>query len=88
MTVTNAEGVHARPVMRLVDVASLFASEITVANLSGTGEELDGKSPMSLMLLDAPKGSVLRIQACGEDAAEAVAALVGVIERGFTDPAA
>ncbi|RJP40646.1 MAG: HPr family phosphocarrier protein [Phycisphaerales bacterium] len=88
VTVTNAEGVHARPVMRLVDVASAFASRITVANVSGTGEELDGKSAMSLMLLDAPKGSVLRIRAWGEDAAEAVDAMVRLIENGFSDPSA
>ena len=80
--VSNREGLHARPVMRFVDLASGFQSEITVMNLSRRGEKLDGKSPMQMMLLEATEGSVLRIDADGPDEQEAVNLLAGFIDSG------
>ena len=81
--VANEQGMHARPVMRFVDLASRFQSSITVANVSRRGEKLDGKSAMQLMLLEATKGNILRIEAEGPDASNAVAALAGLVEDGF-----
>ncbi len=83
VAVVNREGVHARPVMRFVDLASQFQSTITVTNVTKRGEEIDGKSAMQMMLLEATKGSVLRIIACGPDAAEAADSLGTLIESGF-----
>lgn len=80
--VSNREGLHARPVMRFVDLASRFQSEITVMNLSRRGERLDGKSPMQMMLLEATEGSVLRIEAEGPDQDHAVTVLSGFIDAG------
>jgi phosphotransferase system HPr (HPr) family protein len=80
--VTNKEGLHARPVMRFVDLASRFKSSIVVVNVSGRGEPVDGKSAMQMMLLEATQGSVIRIEATGEDAAVAVDALAALIESG------
>ena len=80
--VSNREGLHARPVMRFVDLASQFQSDITVTNLSRRAEKLDGKSPMQMMLLEATAGSVLRIEAEGPDAQEAVQLLAGFIDAG------
>lgn len=79
----NAQGMHARPVMKFVDLASQFQSEVTVRNLSRRGEDLDGKSAMHLMLLDAAQGSRLRISASGADAGAAVEALAALIRDGF-----
>ncbi len=81
--VVNEQGMHARPVMCFVDLASRFQSKITVANISRRGEALDGKSAMQLMLLEATKGNVLRILAEGSDATDAVAALGDLIDSGF-----
>jgi len=81
--VGNTEGLHARPVMRFIDVASRFQSKVTVANVSRRGEKVDGKSAMQMMLLEATQGCVLRIEACGADAAAAVEALAALIESGF-----
>lgn len=81
--VVNAQGMHARPVMKFVDLASQFESEVTVRNLSRRGEDLDGKSAMHLMLLDAAQGSRLRISARGADAAAAVKALAALVRDGF-----
>lgn len=86
VTVTIPEGLHARPVMRFVDLASTFQSRITICNVSLRGEELDGKSAMQMMLLEATHGCVLRIAAHGTDAHEAVAALTDLIESGMNAP--
>lgn len=83
VTVVNVEGMHARPVMKFVDLAMRFQAEVSVRNVSRGGEELDGKSAMNLMLLDAPRGCVLSIRAEGEDAEQAVEALAALIADGF-----
>ena len=83
VTVTTKEGLHARPVMRFVDVASTFGSTIGVCNVTLGGEMLDGKSAMEMMLLEATKSCVIRISAKGDDARKAVAALVSLIESGL-----
>lgn len=81
--ITYREGLHARPVMRFVDLASRFAADIGVSNISRRGERVDGKSAMQMMLLEATAGCLLRINAKGADAQEAVDALVRLVERGF-----
>ena len=81
--VGNTEGLHARPVMRFIDVASRYQSKVSVMNVSGRGEKVDGKSAMQMMLLEATQGSLLRIEACGADAAAAVEALATLVESGF-----
>jgi phosphotransferase system HPr (HPr) family protein len=80
--VTNRQGLHARPVMKFVDLASTFQSSICVDRGDGT-EQVDGKSPMHMMLLAAPQGSRLRIIASGDDAEAAVDALVQLVNTGF-----
>ena len=82
-TIRNREGLHARPVMRFVDVASKFRSAIAVTNVSKRCETVDGKSAMHMMLLEATQGSVLRIEARGDDAEAAVEALAKLVESGF-----
>jgi len=81
--VRDRDGLHARPVMRFVDTASRFQSRIWVSNTSLHGQKVDGKSAMQMMLLEATRGSVLRIEADGPDAGEAVTALAELVERGF-----
>jgi phosphocarrier protein len=81
--VGNTEGLHARPVMRFIDVASRFQSKVMVSNSSRRGEKVDGKSAMQMMLLEASQGCVLRIEASGDDADAAVAALAALVESGF-----
>jgi len=81
--VANREGLHARPVMRFVDLASKYRAVILVTNISGRAETVDGKSAMQMMLLEAVQGSVLRIEARGEDAASAADALAALVASGF-----
>lgn len=83
--VPNREGLHARPVMRFVELASRFQAKVSVTNLTRNRETVDGKSPMQMMLLDASQNHVLRIEACGVDAVSMVEALAGLVASGF-DP--
>jgi len=83
--VVNKEGLHARPVMLFVALASKFRSTVEVANISRRAEPLDGKSAMDMMLLEATHGNILRIVAIGDDAQGAVDALSALVARGFAD---
>lgn len=83
VAIPNEEGLHARPVMRFVDLASTFKSTVSVANVSRNDEIVDGKSAMQMMLLEATQGCILKIVARGEDARGTVDALVGLVEAGF-----
>jgi phosphocarrier protein len=80
--IVNRQGLHARPVMKFVDLACSFQAAIVVDRGNGT-EQVDGKSPMHMMLLAAPQGARLRIIARGDDAQAAVDALAALITGGF-----
>ena len=82
VTIVNKYGLHARPAMQLVGLANGYASKIELSNTSLT---VDAKSIMSVMRLGAAKGTMLRIVADGDDAEEAAAALIALVERGFDE---
>lgn len=81
-TIVNKLGLHARPAMVFVDLASTFQSEIKV---SKDDNEVDGKSIMMMMMLAAAKGSELLITAEGADAEAAADALKRLVESGFDE---
>ncbi len=80
--IVNRQGLHTRPVMKFVDVIGRFSSEVRVDKGEGT-EQVDGRSPMEMMLLEAPQGTSLRIMAKGEDAAELLDAVEALINSRF-----
>jgi phosphocarrier protein len=80
--IVNKLGLHARPAMSFVDLASTFASDITVRKDDTC---VDGKSIMQMMMLAAGKGSALEISATGPDAARAIKALSELVEGGFDE---
>ena len=80
VTIVNKDGLHARSALSFIKVANRFLCRIEVSKDSRT---VDGKSIMSLLRLGAGQGMVLRILADGEDAADAVEALAGLVEDGF-----
>ena len=76
-TVIGAEeGLHARPAAQFVKTAKQFSSEIVV--LKGE-REANAKSSLKIMTLGARKGDRVTIRAEGDDAEEAVQALVGLV---------
>ena len=76
----NKLGLHARAAAKLTELAGAFASEIW---LSRNGRRVNAKSIMGVMMLAAGKGSRVLIEAEGEDAESALAALVKLIGERF-----
>ncbi|MBS0828121.1 HPr family phosphocarrier protein, partial [Citrobacter amalonaticus] len=72
--VRNEHGLHARPGTMLVNTIKQFESEITVANLDGTGKPANGRSLMKVVALGVKKGHRLRFTAQGADAEQALKA--------------
>jgi phosphocarrier protein len=64
------------------ETAGRFNSEIRV--VSG-GQEVDGRSVLGLVLLEAVAGIEITIRAQGEDEIAAVNSLAGLVERDFED---
>jgi phosphotransferase system HPr (HPr) family protein len=80
--IPNKEGLHFRPIMQFVDIASRFSSQVRV---HCEDRDADGCSPMELLMLMATQGTTIRVVANGADAAEAVNALVALIDAGFNE---
>lgn len=84
MVVRNKSGLHARPSSLLADAALRFAdTQITIRK----GDlEVDAKSIMELLLLEASCGTELTIRADGPRAAEALGVLRELFENHFHLP--
>ncbi len=84
MEIKNADGLHMRPAMQFVDLASRFDCEISVSNGQTTA---DGKSIMQMSMLAATCGTRLKVRAEGPDAEKAVEALRELVEtKLFGEP--
>lgn len=82
MVVRNEHGIHARPAALFVKMAARFSAEVTVEK---DGIEINGKSIMGLMTLQASYGSKLQLRAQGVDAEQALAALAQLFEQKFEE---
>jgi phosphocarrier protein len=78
--IQNELGLHARAATKLVQLASKYPCEITIAK---DGHEVNGKSIMGVLMLVASKGTTITLRAKGERAAEAVAAITTLIDDKF-----
>lgn len=78
--IRNPEGLHMRPAMQFVDLASTFSSEISVQH---EGVSVDAKSIMQMTMLAATCGAKLKIQASGDDASRAISALRELVDCQF-----
>lgn len=76
--IKNADGLHMRPAMQFVDLASKYKSKITVSNNDTT---VDGKSIMQMTMLAATYGTRLIVKAEGLDAEEAIKAIGELVEH-------
>src|SRR5262245_59124180 len=85
VTVTNPQGLHARPADQFAKVARRFASRIEVVK---GNERVDGKSILAILTLAAESGTELVIEATGADAPSAVEALAALVARNFVEPGA
>ena len=64
VTITNRNGLHARPAAEIVKTAAKFESNIT---LTRDDLEVNGKSIMGVMMLAAEFGSTITLRADGPD---------------------
>lgn len=80
--IVNPLGMHARPAAEFVKTANRFRSQVSVRRGDLT---VNGKSIMGMMMLAAERGSTLLIAADGEDSAQALDALCGLVAAGFNE---
>ena len=80
----HAAGLHARPAIKLTKLAKTFASKVSMST-SEQGPWIDAKSIVKVMAAKTPRDSVLHFRAEGPDAADAVRALVALVEQDFPD---
>jgi len=80
VVVSNEMGLHIRAAKVLVETTTGFSSEIILAK---DGHEINAKSILGVLVLAAVKGTELTLRAEGDDASEAVEAVIDVFEQGF-----
>jgi phosphocarrier protein len=78
--IVNKLGLHARAAAKLTHIASGFKSEIW---LSRSGWRVNAKSIMGVMMLAAGQGTSVLIEAKGDDAEQAIAAITRLIAEKF-----
>jgi len=80
--IINKLGLHARASAKLTQLAGAFRSEVW---LSRSGRRVNAKSIMGVMMLAAGRGAAVTIEAEGEDAEAALAALRKLIADKFDE---
>ena len=80
--IINKLGLHARASAKLTQLAGAFKSEVW---LSRSGRRVNAKSIMGVMMLAAGMGASVTIEAEGEDAEAALAALRKLIADKFEE---
>jgi phosphocarrier protein len=78
--IINKLGLHARASAKLTQLASSFQCEVM---LSRNNRRINAKSIMGVMMLAAAKGSTINIETNGVDEAEAMQALLALINDYF-----
>lgn len=84
ITLTNRDGLHARPAARLVAALTPYRARLV---LSCGDKQADGKSLNQLALLQARCGDRLTLHADGDDAAAALQTFRDLAAANFGDPA-
>jgi phosphocarrier protein len=83
-TLTHEMGLHARPAVKLTQLAAKYDSRISL-RVGDDGDWIDAKSVVKVMRLKVRTGKTLHFHAEGGDADAAVSALRDLVERGFAD---
>lgn len=82
VVIEHEVGLHARPSVKLTQLAKSFRSRIEIST-TAEGPWIDAKSIVKVMGSKTPKGALLHVRAEGEDAETAVQAIVALVERDF-----
>jgi phosphocarrier protein len=78
--IINKLGLHARASSKLTQTASQFKSDVWIEK---NDRKVNAKSIMGVMMLAAAKGSIISLEASGEDEAAAIEALKALINDCF-----
>ena len=78
--ISNKLGLHARASAKLTKLAAQFRSDV---HMSRNGRRVNAKSIMGVMMLAAGIGTEVDIETEGEDEAEAMKALIALVEDKF-----
>src|SRR3979409_697117 len=78
----NPVGLHARPSVKLTQLAKSFAAKVELA-LVADGPWTDAKSPVKVMRMKAPQGAMLYFRVAGPDGKAALAAVLALVHDGF-----
>lgn len=83
LTVSNKMGIHARPAAMVVRASNRYPDiELVVEK---DGEQVNGKSIMSLMMLAAGRGSQIKFIANGEGAEAMLDEIEALFKRKFEE---
>jgi len=80
IVIRNSQGLHARPAELFVRLARQFQSRIELVR---DDRRVEARNIIDLLTLGAAQGTELVLEAEGDDAQEAVEALVRLVESGF-----
>lgn len=80
---THSVGLHARPAVKLTQLAARFTSDVRLR--VDDADWVDAKSIVKVMGLKARTNTVLHFAAHGSDADAAVRELIDLVERGFDE---
>ena len=78
--ITNRRGLHARASAKFVNMAAALPAKVEVEK---DGNRVCGTSIMGLMMLGAAMGDTIVIHVEGDNAEEALAKLVALVEERF-----
>jgi phosphocarrier protein HPr len=81
--IDTENGLHIRPAEALARLANKFAARIEIVYES---QRVDAKSIMDMLTLGAGRGAELHIEARGDDAQQAVDAILMLVENNFESP--
>jgi phosphocarrier protein len=76
--VKNKYGIHARPARLIVQTAMQFKSDIQIVK---NNEEINAKSIMGILMLEARKGTELEIRCHGEDEKQALEQMAQIFNK-------
>lgn len=80
LLIKNRLGLHARAAAKMVQISNSYASDFT---LRFDGQEVDGKSILSILTLACPVGSRILLKADGPDAGDLLEAVERLIDDKF-----
>ena len=78
--ISNKLGLHARASAKLTKLAGSFSCDV---HMSRNGRRINAKSIMGVMMLAAGVGSEVIVETDGDDEAQALAAIVDLIDNRF-----